>query len=194
MTATPFAMFEEWLGVARAHPAIIEPTAMTLATADANGMPSARIVLLKGHDERGFVFYTNLQSRKSNEILDNPHVALCFYWMPLERQIRIEGEVEMVSKEEADAYYASRPRESRIGAWSSKQSQALGSREELIQSVAYHTEYFEGKDVPRPAFWGGWRVIPRKMEFWQQSDFRLHDRQVFTRDARGQWSVGKLYP
>lgn len=189
----PIALFSEWMDVAKATPAIAEPTAMTLATVD-KGMPSARIVLLKGHDERGFVFYTNFESRKSVEILSNPHVALCFWWMALERQVRIEGEVEMVSAQEADAYYASRARESRIGAWSSKQSRPLETSDALVRAVQENTTRFEGKDIPRPDFWGGWRVIPRRIEFWQQGDFRLHDRTVFTRDARGQWDCGMLYP
>lgn len=190
----PIALFSEWLDAAKAHSGIIEPIGMTLATADKNGMPSARIVLLKEHDARGFVFYTNLNSRKSCEIKENPHVSLCFWWAALERQVRIEGEIAPVSQEEADAYYASRPRESRIGAWSSKQSQPLSGREELLEAVEANTKRFEGKDVPRPEFWGGWRVVPRRIEFWQQNAFRLHDREVFTRRADGGWDCGMVYP
>jgi pyridoxamine 5'-phosphate oxidase len=190
----PFVLFSKWLEAAKAHPAITEPTAMCLATADGNAMPSARIVLLKWHDARGFVFYTNFESRKSAEIKTNPHVALCFWWMALERQVRIEGEIVPVSDAEADAYYASRHRESRIGAWSSRQSQPLGSREELVAAVEANEARFEGKDVPRPPFWSGWRVVPRVIEFWQQSEFRLHDRDVYTRNASGGWDIGKLYP
>ena len=191
----PFARFSEWLEAAKAHPAITEPTAMCLATADRNAMPSARIVLLKAHDERGFVFYTNLESRKSTEIKANPHAALCFWWMALERQIRIEGNLLPVSDDEADAYYASRHRESRIGAWSSKQSQPLANREELLATVEANEARFKGKEeIPRPPFWSGWRVVPNQIEFWQQGEFRLHDREVFTRNARGEWECGKLYP
>jgi len=189
----PFDQFSDWLQLAKNTKAITEPTAMTLATATPAGKPSARIVLLKAHDERGFVFYTNLESRKSAEIKANPHVALCFWWMALERQIRIEGRIEAVSEEEANVYFASRHRESRIGAWSSQQSRPLENREELVQAVNENTEKFEGKDVPRPPFWSGWRVVPEVMEFWQQSDFRLHDREVFTRHG-DHWHITKLYP
>lgn len=166
---------------------------MTLATVDSKGQPSARIVLLKAFDERGFVFYTNLDSRKSREMKQNSKAALCFYWMPLERQVRIEGKVEPVSAAEADAYFATRPRESRIGAWSSKQSSPLDSRDTLVRAVAETTKKFEGQDVPRPEFWSGWRVIPETIEFWQQGESRLHDREVYTRTGGG-WTVNRLYP
>ena len=189
----PIKKFSEWLALAKSTPAITEPTAMTLATTTPAGKPSARIVLLKAHDERGFVFYTNLESRKSVEIKSNPYVALCFYWMALDKQIRIEGTIEAVSDVEADAYFASRYRESRIGAWSSKQSHPLSSRDELIQAITENTKKFEGLDVPRPPFWSGWRVVPEVIEFWQQIDFRLHDRDVFTRSESG-WITHKLYP
>lgn len=189
----PIEQFTQWLTLAKNTASITEPTAMTLATATAEGKPSARIVLLKGHDARGFVFYTNLESRKSVEIAHNPQGALCSYWMALGRQVRIEGRIEPVSAEEADIYFASRPRESRIGAWASQQSRPLESREALARAVEETTKKFEGRDVPRPDFWSGWRLIPEQMEFWQQSNFRLHDREVFSlRD--GMWVYGRLYP
>ncbi len=189
----PIAKFSEWMELAKNTSAITEPTAMTLATATPDGMPSARIVLLKEHDDRGFVFYTNFDSRKSGEIKRNPNVALCFWWMALERQVRIEGGVEQVSAVEADEYFASRVRESQIGAWASKQSGELASREELMGAVADATQRFEGKTVPRPPHWSGWRVEPDVIEFWEQSDFRLHDRNVYTY-VDGGWNVHKLYP
>ncbi len=194
MMLDPIALFSEWLNAAKIHPAITEPTAMCLATADAKGVPSARIVLLKGHDVSGFTFFTNLESRKSDEIKANAKASLCFYWMALERQVRIEGDVVAVSDAESDAYYASRARESRIGAWSSKQSRPLEKREDLLNAVAENTAKYKGKDVPRPPFWSGWRVVPNRIEFWQQSDFRLHDRTVYERNAKGSWDIGKLYP
>src|SRR5262249_50398351 len=152
------------------------------------GKPSARIVLLKAFDERGFVFYTNLESRKSREIKANPFAALCFYWMPLDLQVRIEGKIEQVSDAEADAYFATRPRESQIGAWSSLQSRPLDSRDSLVKAVAENTKRFEGKPVPCPPHWSGWRVVPEKIEFWQQGTARLHEREVFMRDGDG-WNI-----
>ena len=194
MTAHPIERFSEWLEEAKAVPGMTEPTAMTLATVDGQGRPSARIVLLKGHDERGFVFYTNSESRKGGELKGNPHVALCFYWMALERQVRIEGTVTPVLGAEADAYFASRRRESRIGAWASQQSRPLESAEALQRAVAEQTARFEGQEVPRPAHWYGWRVAPERIEFWQQGDFRIHDRQVYSRNASGGWDMQLLYP
>ena len=193
----PIDKFTHWLNEAKSNKAIIEPTAMTVATATAAGKPSARILLLKSHDKRGFVFFTNLESRKSDEIKANPFAAICFYWMALDKQIRIEGKIEPASDAEADAYFASRHRESRIGAWSSKQSRPLSSREELMQAVSENTKKFEGQDVPRPPFWSGWRVVPEVIEFWQQNDFRLHDREIYTRifTSTGEaWKTSKLYP
>jgi pyridoxamine 5'-phosphate oxidase len=193
MQTDPIQFFSQWLAEAKAHPAIAEPTAMCLATADSTGAPSARIVLLKGLDERGFVFYTNLESAKSIQLKSNPRAALCFYWMPLDRQVRIEGHAEAVSDKEADQYFATRPRESRIGAWSSKQSRLLADHQELVDSVKHYTELFEGKEVTRPPFWSGWRIIPQRIEFWQQGEFRLHERDVFLRKNNG-WDKLKLYP
>ncbi len=193
MKNTPINKFKTWLEEAKKHASISEPTAMSLATATESGIPSVRIVLLKGLDERGFVFYTNLESRKSAELTSNPNAALCFYWMPLERQVRIEGKIERVSDAEADEYFASRPRDSQIGAWSSKQSRELPERVELLQAISDNTAKFEGKNVPRPAFWSGWRLTPQTIEFWQQGDFRIHEREVFTRVA-SDWKISHLYP
>ncbi len=189
----PIAKFIDWLSDVEQNSGLAEPSAMTLATADAKGNPSARIVLLKGVDQRGFVFYTNLESAKSDDIKENPKAALCFYWMPLKRQVRVEGRVEPVAADEADAYFAGRPRESQIGAWASKQSRRLEHREDLLQAVADNSEKFAGKHVPRPSFWSGWRVVPEKIEFWEQGDHRLHDRELFTRDGK-KWRVETLYP
>lgn len=166
---------------------------MALATATRGGIPSVRIVLLKGLDERGFVFYTNLESRKSAELKENPNAALCFYWMELNRQVRIEGKIEQVSAAQADAYFATRARDSQIGAWSSKQSQLLPERADLLQAISDNMAKFDGKKVPRPPFWSGWRVVPEKIEFWQQGDFRLHERELFTRSKNG-WETYSLYP
>jgi len=189
----PFAQFEQWLDAAKATKAITEPTAMCLATADAAGEPSARMVLLKGVDARGFVFYTNFESHKGRDLLENPNAALCFYWMPLGRQVRIEGKVEQVSAAEADAYFQSRPRDSRIGAWASKQSRPMSGKAELIEAVAKETLRFGVGEVPRPPYWSGFRVIPSVIEFWQEGKFRIHDREVFTRKGEG-WEITRLYP
>lgn len=191
--AAILARFQTWMEEAVAHPHIKEPTAMTLATVDAKKRPSARIVLLKTYDERGFTFYTNLQSRKSEELLQNPHAALLFHWMPLMRQIRIEGVAEPVGTPEADAYFAGRPRESRIGAWASEQSRTLSSRELLEKRVSEFTQKFEGEDVPRPPHWSGWRVAPHYIEFWSEGTHRLHEREVFTLKG-DRWEAGRLYP
>lgn len=193
MQNNPITKFSHWLEEAKKHPTITEPTAMSLATATENGLPSVRIVLLKGLDERGFVFYTNLESRKSAELIANPYAALCFYWMPLERQVRIEGTIERVSDEEANAYFATRPRDSQIGAWSSKQSRELPERVELLQAISDNSATFEGKNVPRPPFWSGFRLTPQTIEFWQQGDFRIHEREVFSRTSDG-WKISALYP
>jgi pyridoxamine 5'-phosphate oxidase len=174
-----------------------EPTAMSLATCGHDGRPSVRMVLLKGFDERGFVFYTNLTSRKGRELETTPYAALCFFWQPLEIQVRVEGSVQPVSAEEADAYYASRARGSRIGAWASQQSARLPSRAELEERVRELEErYAEGADIPRPPFWSGFRVVPDRVEFWQGRPSRLHERDVYTRDAGapGGWRTGQLYP
>ncbi|WP_313342919.1 pyridoxamine 5'-phosphate oxidase [Stenotrophomonas sp.] len=185
-------LFEE----ARAS-AEIEPNAMTVATADATGRPSARTVLLKSYDERGFVFYTHLDSHKGRELQENPHAALLFLWRSLREagiQVRIEGAVEQVDDAEADAYFASRPRMSQIGAWASLQSRTLSSREEFDTRVATAEASFAGRDVPRPAGWSGLRVVPRRIEFWYGAQFRLHERWCYESEADGQWSKRLLFP
>jgi pyridoxamine 5'-phosphate oxidase len=191
----PIAKFTTWLADACAHPAITEPTAMALATATTDGAPSARIVLLKDHGPEGFVFYTNLTSRKSAELKANPKAALCFYWMPLDRQVRIEGSICPASDAEADAYFASRSREKQIGAWASLQSQPMRTREELNERIATLTKQYEGRDVPRPPHWSGWRLVPHSLEFWIQHNARLHDREIYTRaDGQAAWQHTLLYP
>jgi pyridoxamine 5'-phosphate oxidase len=188
----PFAKFAEWMNEAWAH----EPedaNAMTLATASPDGIPAARIVLLKGADERGFVFYTNTQSRKGEELAANTHAALLFHWKPQGRQVRIEGHVEPVTPTEADAYYATRARISRLGAWASDQSRVLPGRPELERRLAQYEAKYPGDEIPRPPHWSGYRVVPERFEFWQNMPFRLHDRTIYTRAAGG-WSIGKLYP
>src|SRR5688572_1535295 len=190
----PHAIFEEWLAEARlAEPN--DPTAMALATADADGRPSVRMVLLKGHDERGFVFYTNFDSRKGGELAANSRAALLFHWKSLRRQVRVEGPVEPVSEAEADAYFASRARDSQLGAWASDQSRPLESRALFEDGYEQMKTRFEGGDVPRPARWSGWRVIPERIELWTSRDHRLHDRRLFTRaGGGGGWDEGLLYP
>ncbi len=190
--ADPFILFEAWMAEAvRGEPN--DPNAMTLATASPEGRPSARIVLLKGWDRDGFVFYTNTQSRKGGELAINEAVALLFHWKSLLRQIRIEGYAAPVTAEEADAYYASRPRISRLGAWASDQSRPLADRAELEARVAAMEARYPGEAIPRPPHWSGYRVRPESFEFWQDMPFRLHDRLVFTRDGEG-WGTGKLFP
>jgi pyridoxamine 5'-phosphate oxidase len=193
LAADPFARFKLWLAEAEASESI-DPNAMIVVTATPDGKPSARAILLKGLDDRGFVFYTNKQSRKSNELAANPAIFLLFYWKSLGRQIRIEGDIEDVTDAEADAYFASRPRISRLGAWASDQSRPLADREELERRLAENEARFPGEDIPRPPYWSGYRVIPRSFEFWQGMDFRLHDRTTYTRAVDGSWTVGKLFP
>lgn len=166
---------------------------MCVATADAHGIPSARMVLLKDADVRGFVFYTNLESHKSRDVKENPHAALVFFWQPLGRQVRVEGICEQVEDAEADAYFQSRPRDSRIGAWASKQSRVMERSTSLIEAVAREGLRFGIGDVPRPPHWSGWRVKPTLIEFWTEKPFRLHEREVFTREGAG-WKMERLYP
>lgn len=191
-THDPLTLFARWLDDARQDARITEPTAMVLATAE-NGQPSARVVLLKEMDAQGFVFYSNRLSHKGRELAANPLAALCFHWMPLHRQVRVRGRVQEVSDAEADAYFASRPRGSQIGAWASEQSAPLASREALMARVAGFEARFAGQDVPRPPHWSGWRLVPEDIEFWQEGDFRLHDRFRFTRAGDG-WASQRLNP
>jgi pyridoxamine 5'-phosphate oxidase len=189
----PHALFEDWLAEARRSEPN-DPVAMALATADGGGRPSVRMVLLKGHDERGFVFYTNLDSRKGAELGANPHAALLFHWKSLRRQVRVEGPVEPVGAAEADAYFASRARDSQLGAWASDQSRPLDSRATFEARYEAERARFQGTDVPRPPRWSGWRVMPERIEFWLDRPHRLHERRLFTTTVDGRWSEGLLYP
>ncbi len=193
MTSDPFALFEQWFTEARAAEPN-DPEAMALATADSGGNPSVRMVLLKGHGPEGFTFYTNVGSRKGGELAANPNAALLFHWKTLRRQVRIEGSVEAVATEEADAYYATRARDSQLGAWASDQSRPLDRRETLEARFAEVARRYDGQPVPRPPHWVGFRVKPRQMEFWKDGAHRLHERQTFVREDDGSWSEGLLYP
>jgi pyridoxamine 5'-phosphate oxidase len=192
MADDPHALFDAWLAEASsAEPN--DPTAMALATADVGGRPSVRMVLMKGHDPRGFVFYTNLDSRKGAELAANARAGLLFHWKSLRRQVRVEGPVEAVDDAEADAYFATRSRDSQLGAWASDQSRPLDSREAFEARYEAVRARFEGGEVPRPPRWSGWRVVPETIEFWSDRPHRLHDRRLFTRE-RGGWREGLLYP
>jgi pyridoxamine 5'-phosphate oxidase len=190
----PFGLFAEWMKDAETSEPN-DPNAMALATVDEDGLPNVRMVLLKGFDEQGFVFYTNYQSQKGREILGTRKAALCFHWKSLRRQIRVRGVVETVSDAEADAYYASRARDSRIGAWASQQSRALESRFALEAAVARYAAKYAIGEVPRPPHWSGFRITPLSIEFWHDRPFRLHDRVIFRREApETPWSKERLYP
>lgn len=189
----PIALFQAWFAAAK-ETSNIDPTAMVLATATKDGKPSARVVLLKAFDARGFTFYTNLGSHKARELIDNPLAALCFYWPTSNHQVRIEGVVELVTATEADEYFASRPRESQIGAWASYQSQQLSAQDELMQRFEAFQRRFEGQTVPRPEFWSGFRLKPQTMEFWEAGSHRLHTRICYHKNAQGQWQIELLYP
>lgn len=190
----PFTMFGAWMAEAEASEPN-DPNGMALATADSEGRPSVRMVLLKGYDPEGFVFYTNLESKKGGQLAANPNAALLFHWKSLRRQIRIEGPVTPVSDAEADEYFASRARQSQIGAWASDQSRPCEGRFELEKRVATYAAKFHVGTVPRPAHWSGFRLSPRYIEFWKDGAFRLHDRHVFTRaDAEESWDIQRLFP
>lgn len=189
----PFSQFQKWFDeVLEAK--VGEPNSMTLATADASGKPGARIVLLKDFDEQGFVFFTNYDSRKGKELSDNPKATLLFFWAELFRQVTIEGVVEKIARGESEEYYHTRPRDAQVGAWASNQSEVLSSRAELEERYQKYEHEFEGKEVPLPDFWGGYRVIPARIEFWQGRESRLHDRFVYTRDDEGAWDIDRLNP
>jgi pyridoxamine 5'-phosphate oxidase len=189
----PIEQFGAWFDAARAAN-VPEPNAMSLATVDAGGRPSARIVLLKDFDPRGFTFHTNYHSRKGRELKANPRAALCFFWQPLERQVRVEGTVERIDVADSEAYFRSRPRLAQIGAWVSQQSAPIASRADLERLNDQLTKQFEGGDVPRPEHWGGFRLMPDAVEFWQGRPSRLHDRILYTREADGTWTRRRLSP
>jgi pyridoxamine 5'-phosphate oxidase len=190
-SADPITEFENAVERARAHQ--VDTAPVVLATTDASGHPSARLVLLRGLDARGFVFFTNYNSRKGRELAANPHAALCFYWASLDEQIRVEGSVDRVPAEESDAYFSSRPRGSQLGAWASDQSQVLPSRETLEEKYREIERRFANRAVERPPFWGGFRLTPVRIEFWYGRPDRLHDRVLYVRD-RDSWRIERLYP
>jgi pyridoxamine 5'-phosphate oxidase len=189
----PFALFDRWFAEAKISEPN-DPNAMALATVDADGLPDVRMVLLKGHDARGFVFYTNSHSAKGRELEGQPQAALLFHWKSLRRQVRVRGRVEAVSVAESDAYFASRPRASQIGAWASDQSASLSARAVLEGQVAAFEAKFEGAVVPRPPHWRGYRVVPSEIEFWRDRRSRLHERRLFSRADDDAWAVRMLYP
>ena len=192
MTANPFPLFAAWFAEAGAAE-LNDPNAMALATATPDARPSVRVVLMKAWDERGFVFYTNLDSRKGAELAANPAVHLDFHWKSLRRQVRIDGRAEPVSDAEADAYFATRPRDSQLGAWASAQSRPMATADDLSDNLASVGARFDGVDVPRPPRWSGFRVVPSVIEFWQDREFRHHERTVYSRDADG-WTTRMLFP
>ena len=194
MAPSPFVQFGQWFESA-AEVGMIEPNGMTLSTVDADGRPSGRVVLLKAWDERGFVFYTNFESRKGEAMAANPMASLTFWWREQERQVRIEGRIEKAGEQESDAYYNSRPRASRLGAWTSPQSQEINGREALQSRLSEVQERFPAEEsLPRPPFWGGYRLVPDRIEFWQGRRSRLHDRMVYKLAPKGDWQLVRLAP
>ena len=192
--ADPWILFREWYALAEKNEPN-DPNAMALATVGAHGMPSVRMVLFKGHGPEGFMFLTNRESAKGDQLKRHPKAAICLHWKSLKRQVRAEGPIELISDAESDAYFATRPRESRLGAWVSQQSRVLESRAALDLAVADAEKKFEGMDVPRPPYWGGYRLMPLMMEFWLEGRFRLHDRIVYRRAAlNSPWTQERLYP
>ena len=189
----PIKQFEKWFQQALAS-GIEEPNAMTLATSTTDGKPSARIVLLKGIKDNGFVFFTNYESKKGKQIHDNPFAGIVFFWKELERQVTIQGEIKKVGGQESDEYFASRPLESRIGAWSSPQSQVIENREVLEKNVAYYSDKYQSQNIPRPSHWGGYILMPTLIEFWQGGAGRLHDRLQYSIDATNSWIIKRLAP
>jgi pyridoxamine 5'-phosphate oxidase len=190
----PFAQFADWYEAAQRTEGIGEPSAMALATADAAGMPSLRIVLLRGADARGFVFFTNYESRKGRDLATNPQAALLFFWAPLERQIRIEGAIERIAASESDAYFVRRPRGHRLSAWASAQSSIIPDRAAVERRMEEEDRRFAGSEVPRPPYWGGYRVVPHAFEFWQGRPNRVHDRIAYSRRGDATWSIARLSP
>lgn len=189
----PIAQLQAWLDEAYADASVREPNAMCVATVDASGAPSARIVLLRGLDDRGLVFYSSYFSRKGRELAANPKIAAVFYWAELERQVRVEGAVTQLGDEESDAYFESRPRGHQLSAWASEQSETVENRSVLEERLAHFDERFEGGEIPRPHSWGGYLIVPARIEFWQGRPNRLHDRLLFSRDGR-RWNLDRLQP
>lgn len=193
MSTDPFSLFDSWLAEAEASEPN-DPNAMALATVNGEGQPAVRMVLLKGHGRDGFVFYTNLDSRKGDDLRTQGKAALLFHWKTLRRQIRIEGPVSPVSDAEADTYFATRPRDSQIGAWASEQSRPLSGRAAFLARIATEGARFLGRDVPRPPHWSGFRVAPQRMEFWEDREYRLHERTLYLPDGAGGWAAQMLFP
>ncbi len=191
----PIILFNKWMEAAKSTE-INDPNAMSLATVDQNGCPNVRIVLLKGISRQGFIFYTNLESAKGNELQSQPKAALCFHWKTLKRQVRIRGEVGLVNNEEADEYYNSRPKESRIGAWASQQSKTMSNPDALKDAVKFYTEKYQTTEIPRPKHWSGFYIYPVEIEFWQDQPYRLHDRILYTRERsqEDEWNKTILFP